>query len=102
MNIELSSTGAAYVRYATSASATNLFVGGDENSEVIADLDESGNVIVIEILDVTAGRGDHVEFATRKFVKIRWKYACEQRPLVAAPTNITPPDRITPEDLRRH
>ncbi|MGP6157174.1 MAG: DUF2283 domain-containing protein [Vulcanimicrobiaceae bacterium] len=53
MNVELSSTGAAYIRYATSASACNLFVGGDEDSDVIVDLDDAGNVIGIEILDVT-------------------------------------------------
>ena len=53
MNIELSSTGAAYVRYGTSASVENIYVGGDESSDVIVDLDERGTVIGIEIVDVS-------------------------------------------------
>jgi uncharacterized protein YuzE len=53
MNIELSSTGAAYIRYTTNPSATNVFVGDDEDSDVIADLDECGDVVGIEILDVS-------------------------------------------------
>ena len=53
MNIELSSTGAAYIRYSTSASAENLYVGGDESSDVIVDLDDRGTVIGMEIVDVS-------------------------------------------------
>jgi uncharacterized protein YuzE len=53
MNIELSSTGAAYVRYGTGASVENIYVGGDESSDVIVDLDEHGMVIGIEIVDVS-------------------------------------------------
>jgi len=41
MNIELSSTGAAYIRYGTSASAENICVGGDESSDVIEIVDVS-------------------------------------------------------------
>jgi uncharacterized protein YuzE len=53
MNIELSSTGAAYIRYGTSASAENIYVGGDESSDVIVDLDDRGIVVGIEIVDVS-------------------------------------------------
>ncbi len=53
MNIELSSTGAAYVRYSTSTSIENMYVGGDESSDVIVDLDDRGTVIGIEIVDVS-------------------------------------------------
>jgi uncharacterized protein YuzE len=53
MNVELSSTGAAYIRYGTSASAANIYVGGDESSDVIVDLDDRGTVVGIEIVDVS-------------------------------------------------
>ena len=53
MNIELSSTGAAYIRYGTSASVEDIYVGGDESSDVIVDLDDRGTVIGIEIVDVS-------------------------------------------------
>jgi uncharacterized protein YuzE len=52
MNVELSSTGAAYIRYDTTASVENFYVGGDESSDVIVDLDEHGTVIGIEIVNV--------------------------------------------------
>jgi uncharacterized protein YuzE len=54
MNIELSSTGAAYIRYTTGISVDNIFVGGDETSDVIVDIDECGGVVGIEIVDVYA------------------------------------------------
>lgn len=53
MNVELSSTGAAYVRYGTNASAENIYIGDDESSDVIVDLDDSGAVMGIEIVDVS-------------------------------------------------
>jgi uncharacterized protein YuzE len=52
MNVQLSSTGSAYIRYTTEASAKNEFVGGDEGSDIIADLDANGCVVGIEIVDV--------------------------------------------------
>ena len=53
MNIELSSTGAAYRRYGAGASAENIYVGGDESSDVIVDLDGRGTVIGSETVDVS-------------------------------------------------
>ena len=54
INVELSSTGAAYVRYGTNASAENIYVGGDDSSDVIGDLDDRGAVIRIEIVGVSS------------------------------------------------
>jgi uncharacterized protein YuzE len=53
MNVELSSTGAAYIRYGTGESVENIYVGGDESSGVIVDLDDRGTVIGVEIVDVS-------------------------------------------------
>ena len=53
MNVELSSTGAAYIRYGTNESVENIYVGGDESSDVIVDRDDRGTVVGIEIADVS-------------------------------------------------
>jgi len=51
MNVELSSSGAAYVRYSIEKSVGNVYVGEDESADVIADVDAQGKIVGIEIVD---------------------------------------------------
>jgi uncharacterized protein YuzE len=54
MIVEISSSGAAYIRYATGVSVSNVYVGEGESADVIVDLDESSRVLGIELLDATS------------------------------------------------
>jgi uncharacterized protein YuzE len=52
MIVELSPRGSAYIRYRTDPVAEpTMFVGG-EDSEVLADVNDRGDIIGIEIVDV--------------------------------------------------
>jgi len=54
MNVELSSNGTAYIRYSMADSVDNVYVGGDDSSDVIVDIDAAGSVVGIELLNVSA------------------------------------------------
>ncbi len=54
MNVELSSSGAAYIRYAAGVSVSNAYVGDEESADVIVDLDGEDRVLGIELLDATS------------------------------------------------
>jgi len=53
MNIELSSTRAAHISYTTSASVDNAYVGGDESTDVIVDVDEQGRPFPCDLAAAT-------------------------------------------------
>jgi hypothetical protein len=54
MNIELPSTrAAAHISYTTSASVDNAYVGGDESTDVIMDVDEQGRPFPCDLAAAT-------------------------------------------------